>query len=260
MKKLLFVIIIFFSFIKISLTSDSLRVNVPLIEINSFYKFITDEKQTYFKNTFYGFIVGKDSYIITRFSSLKGANYVFAKIPVTKDSFYIIRLYPPKNFFNIYYWQDEQRDVIAFKINDFNYNKGISLNISASNFKGLKTYFYSLAGETFTGFITQTLNMYKSSWLIMKSDYISYLNEGYPIFNENSECIGMTLITNPNLSIGYILSSEHIYNCIYQLSANYGKISFKIQIDDYIITPEIFDNLSPCNYEEVNSLVNNANN
>jgi len=242
-------------FCNLSKTFAANNISPSTIEVISYYSFIENGNKVNYKNIAYGFIVGSDSYIVTSFSNVKGANSVFAKIRISNDSISYLKLYPQDNLFSLYYWQDDQRNIIVFKIKDFTYTSKISINTEPLTDKSKVYYYYDSLGNKNECSISSIVNLYKISWLILNINSQSKIRNGIPFFDKNDKCIGMLIGTNSENSIAYIVTSEHIMNIIYQLYTNYGSTIFKPHINDYLISPDIFNNLSPCSEDEIELLL-----
>lgn len=249
--QIIFVFKIFFLTLTISSPNCLFSYNEASVKIESYFQIHSNDSLVVIKNVVEGFIVERDGYIVTVFSSIKGACYVCADTGKNGNSG-SITLYNSENLKMSNYWIDEQRDIIVFKINDFAPDAYYSFPVDVSYSDSL--YYINSSGTLSECKIAGVVNTFKSIFLILNIDARDKMFTGSPLLNNKSECLGMILFNNEKNKSVYAVSSVQIENAVYHLYLNKERDILKLQLDDYVISPETLSKSVHCTVNEIKFL------
>ena len=212
------------------------------IEIKSYYKFGVNDTKSLMKYQSKGLLFGDEGYIVTAFHNIRGAVKVFANITLPSGEIRSVTLYPTKSIYSQYYWIDEQRDLVIFKIEGLFLSSHITLDTDEPQ---LNDTLYTLLNNELipTGKVTNFVDIYLSRWISISIGKDTPLKPGEAVFSKNGKVLGIVLYRKDNEV--FVITSESIVNTKLQLDNYYGNQFFKKQIDDYLITPDIYANLLP---------------
>lgn len=252
LKYAMIILSIFYSFEVYSKTNNISDGSGGVINIISYYKVNKNGESIYVKNISKGFIYSRDYYFVTTFSNIKGAELVYAETGGS-DKNKLIKLYPEEDISKTYYFQDEQRDLIIFKLNTFKSEECIIPGDKLPAI-GEQLYLRFDSITKHTGKVENIIDIIKSQWIVMKFNSENNPLPGTPVINGSNKCSGIVLHTEYLSGFTYVLSSEQIDNAALTLNSNLGTVKLRPQIDDYIMSPYIFSNTIKCSEDEINMI------
>lgn len=244
LRVLLIIILLFFQSENIWTQFSRSTLENNIVDIDSYYILKIDGKEKIMKNRSKGFTIDDRSLLVTTFNNIKGAKYIYANFRTNKNESTRLKLYPGISTSHLYYWIDEQRDIIIFKIEELTIDSDLSLE-EIPPIPGDTLYTIDNNEKLQLITINQIFDLYTS--VILVSDFPCQfdLTPGLPFTNKSQKIIGMLLFIERNGNKIFLISAESIVNAKTQLINKYGSQLLKKQIYDYSVSPEIINSLIP---------------
>lgn len=203
-----------------------------------------------------GFFIGdpKNGIFCTAYHVVKGANeviidYGYTSGIIPNDFINLTRIFP-LNTSKRYYWLDESRDIIIFKLPGINPPSTLSLNSSLPS----QGEMIHTIGNTFgdytmklsSGQTSQIMQGNMMKWIISEFTGLGGGNSGGPVFNKYGEVVGLVdAMDNRNNTIIWIVPAMYISYMVEDIKTRGDSPEVDKKIDDAIVTPDIYFNLKP---------------
>jgi len=208
-----------------------------------------------------GFFVGskEDGTFATALHVVQGANevlidYGYKPGIMPSDFINLTQAYPLETR-KKYFWVDESRDLIIFKISLLYPEKALSLNtelpLQGEAIHAIGNTFGNYTMKFSSGQISQIVEGSKMKWIISEFTGLGGGNSGGPVLNKYGDVVGLVDMQDTrNNTIIWIVPSLYINFLLEDIKLRSGSSEIGEQLDDMIITPDIYSNLKPYDAEK----------
>jgi len=203
-----------------------------------------------------GFFIGdtKDGLFCTAYHVVKGANevlidYGYTSGIIPNDFINLTRVFP-LNTSRRFNWIDESRDLIIFKLPSLFPSKSLTLNTTLPNqgeaIHTIGNTFGDYTMKLSSGQTSQIMQGNMMKWIISEFTGLGGGNSGGPVFNKYGDVIGLVDMQDTrNNSIIWIIPSSYISYMVEDIKTRGTEPELGKKIDDAIVTPDIYFNLTP---------------
>jgi len=208
-----------------------------------------------------GFFTGSisDGIFCTAFHVVQGANEVLIDYGynpgiISSDYINLTRVYPLDRK-KKYFWIDESRDLIIFKIPELNTQNSLSLEstlpTTGEAINNLGNTFGDYTMKLSSGQVSQIRESNMMKWVISEFTGLGGGNSGGPVFNKSGNVIGLVDMQDTrNNTIIWIVPAVYVGYLIDEIGLRGGSQELGKQLDDYVVTPDIYTNLKPYDSEK----------
>ena len=214
--------------------------------------------------TGYGFFINNEVngvLIVTSFNNVKGCEEVFVEYQGNNNKSSqkktLIKVYPYEST-QKYYWFDDSRDIVVFKIPDI--NPEFSLPVVYDHIELDKELFFPSYDEIKLNGSSTVTYLIKDTFVrwIVASTSIDVVNIcGMPVLNREGGVIGMVSIVqlNSENTLIWIVPSKFIGFIVDEIKLN-SVPTFGKQIDDFLLTPDDYARMENYNSNNYYKLFN----
>ncbi|MBL7127789.1 MAG: hypothetical protein ISS16_02270 [Ignavibacteria bacterium] len=203
----------------------------------------------------------EDAMFITNLSTIAGAEkifieYGFERNVKNKEKLKIFQVYPLITT-KKYYWYDEPRNLIIFKIPDLKPEHTLSL--FDGNIYQYEEELFLLTCDSISeiseyeieSFIRDTF----INWITIKPQESECLYSGDPVFDKEGLVLGImeVHIVNNQAQI-FVIPSKFINFIIDDIKLSHGFAIVEKKVDDFLMTPEIYLKLIPYDNDKFGKL------
>jgi S1-C subfamily serine protease len=208
-----------------------------------------------------GFFTGNtsDGIFCTAFHVVKGAHevlidYGYSAGTIPSDYINLTRVYPLERK-KKYYWIDDSRDLIIFKLPELYAKNSLELDRNLpSPGEAIHTIGNTFGDYTMkmsSGQVSQIREGSLMKWIVSEFTGLGGGNSGGPVFNKNGSVIGLIdLQDTRNNTIIWIVPSVYISYLLEDIKTRGDQPDIDKQLDDFVVTPDVYSNLKPYDGEK----------